>query len=244
MIADPRSTAARYVPPRVDLGAVARAVAAVPSPGAGLEVRFVPDYKVSDGRYLENAWLQELPDPVTKLTWENAAHLSPATARRLGVESGDLVELGRGGRKVTAPVLVVPGHADESVTLSLGYGQRVQGAVGRGVGFDAYPLRPADAAGFADGLEIRPTGKGTRLAVTQVHFSMEGRKIALALPAEELGKAKEELDDLRGPQDTILSPVDYSKQEYRWGMAIDLSRCIGCAACTLACQAENNIPVV
>jgi molybdopterin-containing oxidoreductase family iron-sulfur binding subunit len=229
--------------PDVDVGAVARAIAAVPAPAGGVEVRFVPDYKVCDGRHLENAWLQELPDPVTKLTWENAAHLSPATAERLGVASGDLVELGRGGRKVTAPALVVPGHADDSVTLALGYGQRAPGAVGRGSGFDAYPLRPA-VAGFAAGLEVRPTGKRTRLAVTQGHFSMEGRAIALALDAEELGHAKAELDHHRGEQHTILPPVDYSKEEYRWGMGIDLTRCIGCAACTLACQAENNIPVV
>ena len=219
IVQEPRSGPAPAAPPRVDAGAVARAVAAVPAPGAGLEVRFVPDYKVADGRHLENAWLQELPDPVTKLTWENAAHLSPATAKRLGVESGHLVELARGGRKVTAPVLVVPGHADESVTLPLGYGQRVQGAVGRDAGFDAYPLRTADGSGFAAGLEVRPTGKRTHLAVTQGHFSMEGRPIALAVDASELGHAKEELDHLRGPQATILRPHDYSKEEYRWGMA-------------------------
>ena len=241
-----RTSAASGAPaaPDADVAAVARAVAAVPAPGAGIEVRFVPDYKVGDGRHLENAWLQELPDPVTKLTWENAAHLSPATARRLGVASGDLVELARGGRKATAPVLVVPGHADESVTLALGYGQAAPGAVGRGAGFDAYPLRQAGAAGFAAGLEVRPTGKRTRLAVTQGHFSMEGRAIALSLDADELEHARAELDHHRGPVHTLLEPVDYSKQEYRWGMGIDLSRCIGCAACTLACQAENNIPVV
>jgi Fe-S-cluster-containing dehydrogenase component len=244
LVQHPRASPAPAAPLRVDVGGVARALAAVPAPGAGLEVRFVPDYKVGDGRHLENAWLQELPDPVTKLTWENAAHLSPATAKRLGVDSGDLVELARGGRTATAPALVVPGHADESVTLALGYGQRVQGAVGRGAGFDAYPLRTLDAAGFAAGLEVRPTRKRTDLAVTQGHFSMEGRAIALALDAGELGHAKEELDHHRGEQHTILAPVDYSKEEYRWGMGIDLSRCIGCAACTLACQAENNIPVV
>jgi Fe-S-cluster-containing dehydrogenase component len=236
--------AAAAAPPAVDAGRVAQALAAVKPAGAGLEVRFVPDYKVEDGRHLENAWLQEFPDPVTKLTWENAAHLSPETARRLGVASGDLVELARGGRKVTAPALVVPGHADESVTLALGYGQRGAGAVGVGAGFDAYALRTSDAPGFAAGLEARRTGERTELAVTQGHFSMEGRKIALAVDERELGKAQEALDHQRGPQHTILPPVDYSKEEYRWGMAIDLSRCIGCAACTVACQAENNIPVV
>jgi molybdopterin-containing oxidoreductase family iron-sulfur binding subunit len=231
-------------PPALDAGRVARALAAAPAPAAGLEVRVVPDAKVQDGRYAENAWLRELPDPITKLTWENAALLSPATARRLGVASGDVVELARAGRKVTAPALVVPGHADDSVTLPAGYGQRVRGAVGAVAGFDAYALRTADAPAFAGGLELRPTGQRTDLAVTQGHFTMEGRAIALAVDAPELERAREELEHHRGPQHTILAPVDYTKEEYRWGMAIDLSRCIGCGACTVACQAENNIPVV
>jgi molybdopterin-containing oxidoreductase family iron-sulfur binding subunit len=227
-----------------DVGRVAQALAGVRAPAAGIEVRFALDYKVEDGRHLENAWLQELPDPVTKLTWENAALLSPATAKRLGVASGDVVELARGVRKLSAPALVVPGHADESVTLPLGYGQRVQGEVGRGAGFDAYALRTGDALAFGAGLEVRRTGKDAALAVTQGHFNMAGRTIALALDADELPKAKAELDHHRGEQATILQPVDYSQQEYRWGMGIDLSRCIGCGACTMACQAENNIPVV
>jgi Fe-S-cluster-containing dehydrogenase component len=226
-----------------DVGRIAQGLAARPA-AAGLEVRFVLDYGVEDGRHSENAWLQEFPDPVTKLTWENAALLSPATATRLGIASGDVVELSRGGRKVSGPALVVPGHADDSVTLPLGYGQKVHGPVGRGAGFDAYALRTSDALAFGSGLEVRRTGEKEALAVTQGHFTMAGRAIALALDAEDLGKAKPELDEHRGPTPSILKPVDYSKEEYRWGMAIDLSRCIGCGACTIACQAENNIPVV
>ncbi|HSD20168.1 MAG TPA: TAT-variant-translocated molybdopterin oxidoreductase [Anaeromyxobacter sp.] len=227
-----------------DLGAVGDALGKLPVPAGGIELGFAPDYKIWDGRLLENAWLQELPDPVTKLTWENAAHLSPATAKRLGLASGDLVELARGGRAVVAPVLIVPGHADDAVTVALGYGQQVAGPVGKGVGFDGYALRTSDAPWFAGGAELRKTGKRTDLAVTQGHFSMEGRAIALALDHEELGRAKAELDEHRGEAPTILEPVDYSDRTYKWGMAIDLSRCIGCGACTAACQAENNIPVV
>jgi molybdopterin-containing oxidoreductase family iron-sulfur binding subunit len=227
----------------VEAGRVAQAIAAVPAPPAGLEVRIVPDPKLEDGRHSENAWLRELPDPVTKLTWENAALLSPATARRLGVSSGDVVELSRAGRTVVGPAIVVPGHGDDSVTLAAGYGQRVQGPVGQVGGFDVYPLRTADAPVFAVGLELKRAGRRADLPITQGHFTMEGRAIALALDAGELAGAKEELDHHRGPEATIHRPVDYSKEEYRWGMGIDLSKCIGCAACTLACQAENNIAV-
>jgi molybdopterin-containing oxidoreductase family iron-sulfur binding subunit len=245
---DPSRDAAAAAPGAPDAARVAAALQALPAPAGGVEVRYAPDYRIQDGRYYENAWLQELPDPVTKLTWENAAYLSPATARRLGLADGDVVTLARAGRSVEAPVLVVPGHADDSVTLTLGYGQRVKGAVGKG-GYDAYALRTSDAPAFAGGLEVKPAGRRATLAVTQGHFSMEvaghERAIALMLPEGELAHAQEELDHLRGPQPQILPQVvDYSKQEYRWGMAIDLSRCIGCGACTVACQAENNIPVV
>jgi molybdopterin-containing oxidoreductase family iron-sulfur binding subunit len=238
-------TASAAETPRPDLARVAEAVRALPAPPTGIEASFVPDYKVLDGRFLENAWLAELPDPVTKLAWGAAALLSPATARRLGIETGDVVELALGGLEASAPALVVPGHADDAVTLPLGYGQAAAGAVGRGgVGFDAYALRTADAPWFAGGLEVRRTGSRADPAITQGHFSMEGRALALAMDAAELPHAKKELDEHRGPAPTILAPVDYSAQEYRWGMAIDLSRCIGCGACTVACQAENNIPVV
>jgi len=225
-----------------DVGRVAQALAAVPAPGGGIEVGIALDYKVGDGRLAENVWLQELPHPVTKLTWDNAVHLSPATARRLGVADGDVVEVSRGGRKVSGAALVVPGHADEAVTLALGYG--LTGPASTDAGFDAHPLRTSDAPWFAGGGELRKLGGKRELAVTQGHFSMEGREIALAVDAGRLEEEQQAIGKLRGPPANILPDVDYSKEEYSWGMAIDLSRCIGCGACTAACQAENNIPVV
>ena len=209
----------------------------------GLEVNFVADYKVHDGRFAENAWLQELPHPVSKMTWDNAAYVSPGTARALGVEDGTRVELRLGGRKLEAAVSIMPGHADGVVTLPLGYGRRRAGPVGSGVGFDAGRLRASDTPWFAGGLEVAPLG-GPRhsFAFTQEHFSMEGRDLALTFDAKEWNPEK--VEHLNGPEPTLQEPVDYSDQQYKWGMAVDLSKCIGCSACATACQAENNIPVV
>ncbi len=188
--------------PRVDVARVAQAIRALPAPAAGLEAGFAPDYKVHDGRWLENAWLLEWPHPVTKLTWDAAAMLSPATAKRLGLSTGDVATLALGGRRVDAPVVVVPGHADDAVTLPLGYGQPSAGAVGKaGVQFDAYALRTAGAPWFAGGLEVKPAGRKVELGITQGHFSTEGRAIALSMDAGELPHAKKELDEHRGEPD-------------------------------------------
>jgi molybdopterin-containing oxidoreductase family iron-sulfur binding subunit len=224
--------------------AVLAAIRAAPAPAQGLEAAFAADYRVLDGRFAGNAWLQELADPITKITWDNAAFLSPATARRLGLENGRRVSLALRGRTVEAPVWTVPGHADDCVTLPLGYGRAVEGPVGRGVGFDAYRLRHASAPWFDAGLSLAPA-KGTHaFATTQSHFSMEGRPLALDFTAAEWAHSAHELEEQRGVPDSIQEPVDYSKQDYKWGMAIDLSRCTGCSACVVACQEENNIPVV
>jgi len=156
------ATAAEH--PAPDLAKVAAALQAVPAPPAGLEVSFAADYRVLDGRYLENAWLQEFPDPITKLTWDNAAQLSPATARRLHLEDRDEVRIKLGGREVIAGVLVVPGQADEAVAVTLGYGQRVAGEVGKGSGFDAGAIRTSHAPWFASGAEVERTGRRPSMA--------------------------------------------------------------------------------
>ncbi len=203
--------------------------------GAGLEVVFRPDPTLHDGRFANNAWLEELPKPITSVTWDNPVLLGPAAAERLGVASEDEVELEHGGRKVRAPVFVVPGHADGSLTVLLGHGRRRAGRVGTGVGFDAYRLRTADAPWIADGVTLRRTGRRRPLATVQHHHRMEGRDVVRTLTVGEHEAHAE-------PEVSLYPSVAYPG--HRWGMAIDLSTCVGCNACVVACQAENNVPVV
>ncbi|HUK66477.1 MAG TPA: Fe-S-cluster-containing hydrogenase [Anaeromyxobacteraceae bacterium] len=235
-------TAAAAEKAEPDLAAVAAALQEVKPPVEGLEASFVPDYKTLDGRFAENAWMQELAHPVSKITWDNAAYLSPATAKKLGLEDGARVALRLGERSVEAPVLVMPGHADETVTLPLGYGRWRAGPVGTNVGFDAGRLRTSKALSFAGGVKIERTSGHTQFALTQEHFSMEGRELSLSFNARDF--KPEKLEHLRGLNPTLQAPVSYQDQQYKWGMAIDLGKCIGCAACEIACQAENNIAVV
>jgi molybdopterin-containing oxidoreductase family iron-sulfur binding subunit len=237
-------TAIAAEPASPRFAAIAAALQAAPGPQAGpsLEASFVPDYKLYDGRFAENAWLQELPHPVSKITWDNAAYVSPATARSLGLDDGAVVELRLEGRKVEAAVWTQPGHADDVVTLPLGYGRRRAGPVGTNVGFHAGALRSAAAPWFAPGLALVPGAGKHVFALTQEHFSMEGRDLALSFDVRDW--KPEKLEHLRGPLPTIHTPVDYSGETYKWGMAVDLTKCIGCSACATACQSENNVPVV
>ena len=232
--------------PALNAAAVAAAARSPAPKGEGLELALAPSYGVFDGRFATNAWLQELPDPITKVTWDNPAYLSEATARRLGLADGQVATLTLQGRSVQAPVAVMPGHADDCVTLALGYGRSDGSATSKGVGVDAYELRTAPDAWFAVGLGVAP-GKGKhKFAVTQGHLSMEGRPLALDFDAQEWahGHGGHELEAQRGPVPSAQPPVDYSKEDYKWGMSVDLSRCTGCNACVVACQEENNIPVV
>jgi molybdopterin-containing oxidoreductase family iron-sulfur binding subunit len=218
--------------------------------GQGLELAFAVDPKVFDGRFANNAWLQELPDPVSKITWDNAVLLSPATAEGLKLATGDVVRLEIGDRQVTGPVYVQAGHVDEAVTVALGYGTPL-GAVSKGVGFNAGALRVSAAPWFDRGAQLTRTARRHRFGTTQVHWTMEGRDPVIVGAAAELQKPDSPLNEKLGrnhpaktPLDTLHEPVDYSEQPYKWGMAIDLSKCTGCGACVVACQAENNIPVV
>jgi Fe-S-cluster-containing dehydrogenase component len=215
------------------------------APSDRLEIAFRPDPKVFDGRFANNGWLQELPDPVTKITWDNAALVAPATAERRGLANGDVVELHYQGRTVSAPVWIVPGHAQGAVTVALGYGRRRVGSVGNDVGFDAYRLRTSDAPDFGGDLEMAPTGRTHAFATTQHHHGMDGRPLALSATLAEYLREPHfapERIEAPAPETSMFPPHPYPG--YAWGMAIDLGACIGCNACAVACQAENNIAVV
>ena len=216
-----------------------------PAAGDGLEIMFRSDPTVWDGRFANNGWLQELPKPLTKLTWDNAAYVSPATAERLDLENEDVIELKYDGRVLEAPVWVWPGHPDDSVTLHLGYGRTHAGKVGTGTGVNANPLRSSGNMWFDRGLVIRRTGDRYKLASTQDHHSMEGRAIVRAgtLTEFELNPSfAKDMGHTPKPQESFYPPFEYDG--YAWGMTIDLNACTGCNACTIACQSENNIPIV
>jgi MoCo/4Fe-4S cofactor protein with predicted Tat translocation signal len=234
------------LPPRVPalrLGLPAGA----PAGGAQgtLEVAFRPDPAVWDGRFANNGWLQELPRPLTKITWDNAARVSPATAERLGVGSEDVLELELGGRKLAAPVWVDPGHADESLTLALGYGRTRAGRVGTGVGFDASRLRTAAAPWAAAGCAARRTGDRQPLATTQTTSLIVGRQLVRSASLAAFRKDPEFAHALgHDPAPDMTFYPAFSSEPNAWGMVVDLTACTGCGACVVACQAENNIPVV
>jgi len=217
----------------------------------GLEAVFVPDSRVWDGRFANNGWLQELPDPLCKITWDNAALVGPETAAALGVEHGDVVKLSRGAASVEAPVYVMPGVASGSVILPLGGGRTAAGQVGSGVGFDAYPLRPEGPESFGGELTLSRTGRRHLLACTQDHQDIDrvgfrGRALRVSELVRER-KVVEAAAGETGEHDAEHAPISHSPEltgAHQWAMAIDLTACTGCSVCALACQAENNIVVV
>jgi len=267
-----------------------------------LEVRFVFDAKVEDGRYANNGWLQECPDPITKIAWDNAILVSPRLGKHLGIDpQGSLLQVARkevanfkqgkeqafigevtlGGVTVRGPLHIQPGLSNYTIVLPLGYGRHVSGRVGKGVGHDFYPLRTTSGLGFATGATLRVTKETYALANTQEHWSMEGREIVreenfkedgttdlgfvnkfgieshapanlgegnsvadlAALPPEERA-ARQALFAASTPRGQSLYEHPDFTGTHQWGMSIDLNTCIGCNACIIACQAENNIPIV
>ncbi len=223
-------------------------------PASGRELILYPDAKVFDGRFANSGWLQELPDPITTLTWDNAATLAPEDAQELRVKHGEVVRITHGGRSVEAPACVVPGQARGVVGLALGYGREAGGSVAAGAGVDAYPVRTAATAYLASGVEVQRTGRRRLLATTQEHHVIDtlgmaerGRRVGSLIREASLNEFLRHPEFAKNATWSQARPLWQEielKGEHQWAMAIDLSACIGCGACTIACQAENNIPVV
>ncbi|HEV2396555.1 MAG TPA: TAT-variant-translocated molybdopterin oxidoreductase [Candidatus Sulfotelmatobacter sp.] len=239
-----------FAPKAVRAGAIGAIAGVVPSDAIELNIRRDPT--IYDGQFSNNGWLQELPKPMSKLTWDNAVLVGPKMAERLHLAAKDVVELQLNGKKLKGAIWIQAGHPDNSVSITLGYGRRRAGRVGTGQGFNAYEFRTTDNLWVASGLQIRKTGDIVELASTQGMQSMDtpdGDKRPLVRVAnlDEYKKDPNFANEEEGSpaKDVTLYPnYDYDKHEYEWGMAIDLNKCTGCNNCILACQSENNIPVV
>jgi MoCo/4Fe-4S cofactor protein with predicted Tat translocation signal len=247
-----------------ELGRLTAGMTAARAAPEDLEIVFLPSPWLHDGRFANDAWLQELPDPMTKLTWDNPALVSPTTAGRLGLGSEEVVRLEHGGRALELPVWIMPGMADGVVAVTLGYGRERAGRVGSGVGFDTYTIRTSQAPSVGHGARLTGLGRRHALSSTQLHGSMEGRPIvrestlaelhAAGTPAPDRGDSAHgpQAGAVPGPLGVFLNePHHFSlwkehayDQGHQWGMSIDLNACIGCSACMVACQSENNVPVV
>ena len=281
--------------PRGDMSAPI--IASAPTKDA-LEVIFSTDSSIFDGRWIDNGWLQEAPDPISKLTWDNVALVAPLTAKELGIydqiiqletqfasrspddeaqnRTSPMIQLVVNGQTLEIPILISFGQAENTLVIPLGYGQGFDendelkrgpknvdcvGLVGVNRGFDAYPLRTSTTAYFAAGATAKPTGKRYSVALTQEHNAMYGRALARevsTLDDEEKGSFSAQLANVPKQGNDAHAPPNISlyKQEdragkplindpiHQWGMSIDLSSCMGCNACLVACQSENNIPIV
>jgi len=287
-------TAFRPTRVRVIKAGLARILAAEGAPkpvsSESIEVRFVADSKMDDGRFINNGWLQECPDPITKISWDNAILISPRLAKELkidspsaaiqvarkdladfekGKENAHIVELTIGSRTVRGPAHIQPGLANYTVIVPLGYGRAITGRVGQGTGFNAYAGRESGAPHIATGAKILVTADRMFLADSQWHWSMEGRDLVregnLGEYQENPGFAREVGLEAESPAPVLdpgiaqMTPAERATQvprgnslyvtphndgKHQWGMSIDLNTCIGCNACVVACQAENNIPIV
>jgi molybdopterin-containing oxidoreductase family iron-sulfur binding subunit len=204
--------------------------------GPGLDLVILPDPTIHDGQFAHNPWLQELPKPMTRITWDNAIQVGPALAARLGLRNEQRAELEAAGAKVIGPLWIVPGIADDTVLVHLGYGRRAGGQVGQGIGFDAYLLRTAASPWRRTGARLRRLDGSYPLATTQPHTTMAGHDFVKFVNFAGDGVPR------TPPAPSMYPPQE--KEDLAWGMAIDLDACIGCNACVVACVAENNIPMV
>jgi MoCo/4Fe-4S cofactor protein with predicted Tat translocation signal len=214
-----------------------------------IELNFRRDPSIYDGQFSNNGWLQELPKPMNKLTWDNPVLMGPAMAERMGIKTEDLVELELNGKKVTAPLWIQVGHPDNSITVFLGYGRRRAGRVGTGAGFDMYHLRTSATPWIASGVTIRKAGGTYKLASTQGYQTMEtptgARPLVRTASLEEYRKEPDFAREEEPPAElTLYQPYPYAAEPYAWGMTVDMNACVGCNNCIVACQSENNIAVV
>ncbi|HEV8630187.1 MAG TPA: TAT-variant-translocated molybdopterin oxidoreductase [Thermoanaerobaculia bacterium] len=235
--------------------AASNAEAAKTEAAAGeLDLVILPSPAVWDGSFANNPWLQELPHPLSKLTWDNAAYLSPATAAALGVETGEAVLVVANGNRAGLPAVILPGMAEGTVAIELGYGRQGLGHVADGVGADAYPLRTSTSLWQVDGIEVHRTWfdrrQGNhRLGITQTHWELEGRPLVREATLAEYRQNPHFVREAEGEEGEQRAPALWEEparwdESPQWAMAIDLSSCIGCNACVVACQSENNVPVV
>ncbi|MBX3293746.1 MAG: TAT-variant-translocated molybdopterin oxidoreductase [Acidobacteria bacterium] len=244
-----------------------------PAGSGALEIQICPDPCVYDGRFANNGWLQELPNPLNKVTWENVGLISPNTAAKLGINSAndpremaggglgisfvttkggnllsDLVTVKYQGAEIKKPVpmWVTPGQPDDVITIYMGYGRTRAGKVGTGLGYNAFDVRRSDAMSYGMG-ELAKTGEQTNIASTQIHFNMEGRDLLRVWNIEDY-KANPDMGHQHDEYPKSMYPYEEHQklyeQNYKWAMSIDLNSCVGCNACVVACQSENNIPVV
>jgi molybdopterin-containing oxidoreductase family iron-sulfur binding subunit len=235
----------------------------------GIEISIKPDATLFDGRFANNGWLQELPEPMTKITWDNVALMSPSTAESLGLppeqsfKSNDVptVRISTGNSTIEIAAWVLPGHADNSITLTAGYGRNNVGRVADGVGVDVYPLRTSEAM-FNQPASVERTGSMYEIACVQDHNNIEGRDMVRGATLEEYRENPDFATyksihgyEVPGKKEALAEgdergPISLFEEQYgpdhqpQWGMAIDLNACFGCGVCTIACQAENNIPVI
>jgi molybdopterin-containing oxidoreductase family iron-sulfur binding subunit len=270
-----KNSAAKPATIQVNQDAVNQAIQALGKTPAlskdNLEVVYYRDYKVDDGRYTNNGWLQEMPDPVTKVTWENLIIISEQTAKNLGLRLEDFmygsvpllqrdhprgVPTGRlsiGGKEVVGPLWLQPGMADNIVAVALGYGRSATGRVGTGSGFNAYAIRQSTALYFADGAKLTLAGGYEPISCVQHHWAMEGRPVVREANYTQYQKHPQFAKALSLEEPPVVdsiypNPLEREKQNprivHQWGMSIDLNRCVSCQACVVACQSENNIPIV
>lgn len=239
-----------FAPKSVTAKSAAASPESKPADANTIELNIRRDPTIYDGQFSNNGWLQELPKPMNKLTWDNAIQIGPAMAQRLSIKSEDVVELELNGKKITGPVWIQAGHPDNSVTVTLGYGRKRAGRVGTAQGFDAYALRTTANPWIASGVQIRKTGATSKLASTQGMQSMDTpdgghRPLVRETTLEEYRKEPNFAKEEETPYElSLYKPYPYKEEDYAWGMTIDLNSCVGCNNCVLACQSENNIAVV